>query len=174
MCLWCVAGLRFLCHPRGPSRCGATAPPRRRADAAPILLRELHSGGSTYSHSADSIFRVARHSLMLVVIIIATFHPPDCWLGIISQQPQRIGSFGQLSSRTHYAIESDCELAALGYEQMMELRRDRPEINDAVVSHLGISQWAKKGSLQPPEWFLWARPCSLINPFLFWGPGFES
>jgi CRP-like cAMP-binding protein len=50
--------------------------------------------------------------------------------------PQRLGSFGQLQSRTTYAVNGDCELCALGYEDFQELRRERPAINEAVLPYI--------------------------------------
>eukprot|EP01043_Picozoa_sp_COSAG02_P050783 COSAG02_NODE_5264_length_4487_cov_1.615998_3_plen_291_part_00 len=47
-------------------------------------------------------------------------------------QPQRLGSYGQLCSRTHFAVDGPAIVGALGYEDFQQLRRDRPEINDAV------------------------------------------
>jgi CRP-like cAMP-binding protein len=51
-------------------------------------------------------------------------------------QSPRIGSYGQLQRRTHYAVDKDAVVAALGFEDFQELRRTRPAINDAALPYI--------------------------------------
>ena len=51
-------------------------------------------------------------------------------------KPPRIHSFGELHTRTHYAIEDTAIVVALGYDDLMDLRRERAEINDAVLPYV--------------------------------------
>jgi hypothetical protein len=50
--------------------------------------------------------------------------------------PQHTGSYGQLHSRTHYAIDGPAVVASLNYEEFQKLRRTRPEINDVVQPYI--------------------------------------
>lgn len=65
-------------------------------------------------------------------------------------QAARLGSYGQLQQRTHYAVDQDAVVAALGYEDFMELRRTRPEIDDAVVPYIKELQGRE---LSADHWF---------------------
>ena len=66
-------------------------------------------------------------------------------------QPQRVSSFGQLSRRTHYAVDKPAKLAVLGYEDFQELRRSRSEINDAVMPY--ILELANDRATKRSDWF---------------------
>jgi hypothetical protein len=64
--------------------------------------------------------------------------------------PQRIDSYGQLHSRTHYAAEGPAVVASLSYYDFMNLRQQRPEINDAVQPYVKESVGRE---LHESHWF---------------------
>ena len=66
-------------------------------------------------------------------------------------QPQRVSSTGQLARRTHYAVGGPAKLAVLGYEDFQELRKIRPEINDAVLPY--IKELESRAVSHRQDWF---------------------
>lgn len=65
-------------------------------------------------------------------------------------KPQRMGSYGQLHTRTHFAVDEEVQLASLGHDDLQVLREERPEINDAVTPFIREAMTRK---VHQTHWF---------------------
>eukprot|EP01047_Picozoa_sp_COSAG01_P059029 COSAG01_NODE_7034_length_3383_cov_4.056334_1_plen_772_part_00 len=65
-------------------------------------------------------------------------------------KPPRINSFGQLHTRTHFAVGEDAQLASLGFDDLQYLRETRAEINDAVLPYI---KEAMQRKIDKSRWF---------------------
>ena len=82
------------------------------------------------------------------------------YLGVLEQhqffgefavlKPPRMDSYGQLHTRTHYAIGDVATIASLGYDDLAALRAERAEINDAVLPYV---KEAMRHQVHANDWF---------------------